>query len=111
MSIKFNGGAWLLLGFALLFISPLKELDAISSVVVSAGIFCLIVAGIRGVRRLKADRNDKVAENNATVIKKVYYQLLEEGGKKSEETFARLCYLVLQDREHADAALKIAKQQ
>ena len=114
MNIRFNGGAWLLLGLALLFISSFKELNG-NPIVVSAGLFCLLVAGIRGIRRLRSDRNDKVndgvAENNAAVIQTVYRQLLEDDGKKNDETFAKLCYLILQNAEHADAALKFAKQQ
>ena len=114
MNIRFNGGAWLLLGLALLFISSFKELNG-NPIVVSAGLFCLLVAGIRGIRRLRSDRNDKVndgvAENNAAVIQAVYRQLLKDDGKKNDETFAKLCYLILQNAEHADAALKFAKQQ
>lgn len=96
--------------FLLGFVLPMAGGDTMSGI---GGIFFFVGITLMGVGALKGrGRSDgTVAENNAKVILNVYNQLLHEGGKKNETTLLKLCYIILQNKEHAYAALDFAKRQ
>ena len=96
----------LLLGFVL-GVTGVEAMSNIGGVCFFVGMALMAIGALKG----RGKNNESVAENNARVIQNVYDHLTQGGAKKNETTLLKLCYIVLQDKEHAYAALDFAKRQ